>query len=74
MSLNHTLQSVIGNAEDTMRRVGLSEEQKGRIAVEKARLQNLGDTQAERALILMSRIAAMAVSAQGGAVDIHLTK
>ncbi len=74
MSQNHTLHSVIGNAEDTVRRVGLSEEQKGRIAVEKARLQDLGDTQVERALMLMSHIAAMAVSAQGGAVDIQLTK
>jgi hypothetical protein len=74
MSSEHTLHSVIGNAEDTVRRVGISEEQKGRIAVERARLQDLGNTEVERALLLMSKIAAMAVSAQGEAVDIKLTK
>ena len=74
MSSNHTLHSVIGNAEDTVRRVGMNEEQKGRIAVEKERLQNLGDTEVERAILLMSRLAAMAISAQGFGVDIKLTK
>jgi hypothetical protein len=74
MSSEHTLHSVIGNAEDTVRSVGISEEQKGRIAVEKARLQDLGNTEVERTLLLMSRIAAMAVSAQGEASGIKLTK
>ena len=74
MSSEHTLHSVIGNAEDTVRRVGISEEQKGRIAVERARLQDLGNTEVERILLLMSRIAAMAASAQGDTIGIKLTK
>jgi hypothetical protein len=74
MSLAHTLKSVIGNAEDTIRRVGISDGQKEKIAFEREKLRALGDTQVEKAIILMSQMAAMAVSAQGEAVDIKLTK
>lgn len=74
MSLDHTLKSVIGNAEDTMRRVGMSDAQKERVGKERETLKNLGDSRVERAILLMSRMAAMAISAQGESSGIKLTK
>lgn len=74
MSLNHTLKSVIGNAEDTVRSVGMSDVQKVRMHEEKESLRTLGDTRVSRAIMLMTQVASMAISAQGQSTGIKLTK